>query len=272
MKFKLGPQFFHKILIGLCSVLVTVFSVYLYVHAGNIDSPAIPSNDTGRMYTLKNIYDYLNSVDSAVPSKPSGGFAEPSSAPAGTMYTTDSIFAKLVRLPATGQTTSYTNISQTCADGGTGYCDDGYYQREAALRYTDNGDGTITDDNTKLMWKKCSEGLSGDMCDTGSATSMVWDSTGGSPDALSTCYNLDYAGYTDWRLPNLKELVSIVNYGNVGPAIDITAFPNTVSDSYWSSTTYADFTDSAWIVYFYGGNPTYDFKTFAYYVRCVRGQ
>ncbi|MDD5016352.1 MAG: DUF1566 domain-containing protein [Atribacterota bacterium] len=246
------------------------------------------------------------------------------------MYTTDSIFAKLVRFPATGQTTSYPNGNGTDID-------DGHYQAGATLLYVNNGDGTITDSNTKLMWIKQPEliipGASviasnqvqvahgnwvtshayvvGDLVSsaggdaapfyvcivahtsgtfatdlaagkwvltvwTASAAnlttpqSMVWDSTMGSPDALSACDNLTYAGYTDWRLPNVKELQSIVNYQNVGPAINTTYFPNAQSDYYWSSTTYAGYSVYAWLVYFNDGNVSFDYKFNPYQVRCVR--
>jgi hypothetical protein len=121
------------------------------------------------------------------------------------------------------------------------------------------------------MWVQDPSALGGIWGKLGSPSPMVWDSTGGSPDALSACYNLDYAGYQDWRLPNLKELISIVDYGRVGPAVD-PLFTNTVSGSYWSSTTYAGYTDVAWIVSFNGGSPVNDYKTGTYYVRCVRGQ
>lgn len=82
-----------KFLIGICSVLCTIFSVYLIVNAGNIDSPAIPSTDTGRMYTLEQIYQTITS--GATATKQSGGFAEPSSAPGSTIHTLDNIYAKL---------------------------------------------------------------------------------------------------------------------------------------------------------------------------------
>jgi hypothetical protein len=70
----------------------------------------------------------------------------------------------------------------------------------------------------------------------------------------------------------VKELQSIVDYGRYDPAIDTTVFPgtNVDPDGYWSSSTYAGDTGSAWIVYFYDGYVGYRFKTGTRYVRCVR--
>jgi len=88
--------------------------------------------------------------------------------------------------------------------------------------------------------------------------------------SITVCEALDYAGHTDWRLPNVTELQSIANYGAVSPASWSTYFPNTVSSYYWSGTTSASSTSSAWTVYFsYGSVSSYG-KTTAYYVRPVR--
>ena len=80
-----------------------------------------------------------------------------------------------------------------------------------------------------------------------------------------------YAGYTDWRLPNVRELMSIVDYGAAAaPRINTTAFPGAVSDYYWTSTTYVPTTTNAWYVYFNSGSVYYNLKTTSSYVRCVR--
>ena len=126
----------------------------------------------------------------------------------------------------------------------------------AAGSYTDNGDGTVTDTSTGLMWQQA-----------GSANYMDWEH------ALAYCEGLNLGGYTDWRLPNEKELRSLVDYSRYNPAINTTYFPNTVTVSsfYWSSTTYASNADYAWGVYFhYGYHSHYD-KSDSYDVRAVRG-
>jgi hypothetical protein len=149
-------------------------------------------------------------------------------------------------LPKTGQTIVY-QIN-----------DDGTYQKGfAGTRFTDNANGTITDNATNLMWIK-------DHSAVGAPFNAIMTWT----DAITNCENLTYATQTDWRLPNVKELQSIADYGRYGPAID-PLFTNTQS-FYWSSTTYASNTTYAWFVYFYSGNVNYDVKTSSYYVRCVR--
>jgi len=91
-------------------------------------------------------------------------------------------------------------------------------------------------------------------------------------DAIGYCENtLVLGGYTDWRLPNKKELLSIVDRSRYAPAIDNTIFVNTASSYYWSSTTDASYTSNAWGVYFSYGDSLNRYKTLNGYVRCVRG-
>jgi hypothetical protein len=95
-------------------------------------------------------------------------------------------------------------------------------------------------------------------------STMIWD------DAIDNCEALDYAGHTDWRLPNIKELMSIVDYGLSSPAINQTYFPNAQSGRYWSGTTTANWADNAWNVYFSNGNVKGSGKGYGGYVRPVR--
>ena len=121
--------------------------------------------------------------------------------------------------------------------------------------FTDNGDGTVTDNNTMLMWQQDEGGQ------------KTWE------DAISYCEGLSLAGHTDWRLPNIKELESITDDSLYNPAIDTSFFPNVYASNYWSSTTYAYNSSYAWNVFFYYGSVNaYDhYKSYDYYVRCVRG-
>jgi len=115
-----------------------------------------------------------------------------------------------------------------------------------------NGDGTVTDTITGFMWQQGTDGL------------MTWEA------GISYCEALSLAGYDDWRLPNRRELHSIVDYSRYNPAIDTAVFPGTVSSGYCSSTTYAARTDLAWKVYFdHGGNVSI-LKSGSHYVRAVR--
>lgn len=72
---------------------------------------------------------------------------------------------------------------------------------------TDNVDGTITDSKTGLMWKKCMEGVSGNNCDSGAATSFTWETALQQPGLVNS---VGFAEHSDWRLPNVKELASLV--------------------------------------------------------------
>jgi hypothetical protein len=109
--------------------------------------------------------------------------------------------------------------------------------------YVNNGNGTVTDTSTGLIWQR-------DTPDN----PMTW------AQALSYCETSTLAGYTDWRLPTRKELRSLVDYSRYYPAINTTYFPDTVSSVYWSSTTDASTTDGAWGVYFGSGSDYYDGK------------
>jgi len=166
-------------------------------------------------------------------------------------------------LPDTGQTTCYD------AAGTVIPCDnasvDGSYQPAAnQLRYssaTISGNAVTTDNLTGLMWAQ-----NGTAAGCKSGAIGLWAA------ALTYCEGLSFAGYTDWRLPNVRELLSIVNYQNANPAIDATYFPGTKTNGYWSNTSYTNSSDAAaWIVWFDVGSVTYKNKT-AYnnYTRCVR--
>ncbi|MDM8522993.1 DUF1566 domain-containing protein [Desulfococcaceae bacterium HSG8] len=119
-------------------------------------------------------------------------------------------------------------------------------------RFTDNGNGTVTDTETGLIWQKqCPD------------SAMNWK------DALAYCENLSLAGYNDWRLPNKEELRSIADYETYTPTIDTGYFPNTISAYYWSSATYDNI--SAWCIHFSNGIGSMLRKTLDTYTRAVRG-
>ena len=122
--------------------------------------------------------------------------------------------------------------------------------------YTDNGDGTVTDNNTGLMWQREDDNVS-----------RTWNN------AVAYCENLDLASYVDWRLPSKKELVGIVDYGRHNPAIDLTIFSNTNPFDYWSSIIFAA-GHVAFYVRFYDGFVgvyyTDGLRQENAYARCVR--
>jgi hypothetical protein len=117
----------------------------------------------------------------------------------------------------------------------------------------ENGDGTVTDTVTGLMWQQAEAGT------------MTWDA------ALAYCESLVLAGHSDWRLPNRNELQSIVDYVRYKPSIDKAVFPGSVSSRYWSSTTDAFATECAWCVNFENGYIQSYIKANSFHVRAVRG-
>lgn len=133
----------------------------------------------------------------------------------------------------------------------------------------DNGNGTITDTKTGLTWKQCSEGQSGSNCSNGSSESFTWS------EALLRAQfiniNGGFAGFTDWRVPNINELSSLVELQCGLPAINITRFPNTPAGAvYWSASAEAGTNDLVWSVYFGGGNTTGNPKHNSLQLRLVR--
>ena len=114
-------------------------------------------------------------------------------------------------------------------------------------RYTDKGDGTILDKFTKLIWKKCAQGLSGDDCATGSVAIINWQQ------ALQQANNSTFAGKSDWRLPNIKELSSLVRHNCYVPAINEALFPNADNGGFWSSSPFLSRSNEVWVVIFGDG-------------------
>jgi Protein of unknown function (DUF1566) len=121
----------------------------------------------------------------------------------------------------------------------------------AHAAFIDNGDGTVTDTVTALMWDKCPYGQTANDCSGGSAFRFRWAAALVQSVAVN---GITYKGHNDWRLPNIRELESLVKIGLTNPAIDDVAFPNTdVSQSYWSSTL-AVHDSTAWAVPFQTGD------------------
>jgi len=141
-----------------------------------------------------------------------------------------------------------------------------------AQHSTYTSDYTTTDPAIGLVWKTCSEGLSGADCSAGTALTLNWADAKNKCNLLNTAnVGAGYAGIKSWRLPNRQELETLIDYNKENPSIDATAFPRTVTSDYWSSTTYAPDTSYAWVVYFDYGAAKSNAKPGIYYTRCVSG-
>lgn len=132
--------------------------------------------------------------------------------------------APLLALLVTLLTTAPT-LAQTCNNAVTTTAPDS--------RYQDHNDGTVNDLQTGLMWQQCSLGQSGNGCSTGNASSFTWDLALQQAEIVNGSGG--FAGHSDWRLPNVRELESLLEEACVDPAINTTLFPNTWGN-YWSSS------------------------------------
>ncbi len=130
---------------------------------------------------------------------------------------------------ATGQTKCYDESGKEIKkikEGSPLYGQDANYLSGAPMSFKDNGDGTVTDQNTKLMWQQIPN-----------PEGMTW------AQAKEYCENLELGGYSDWRMPTLKELFSISNFEQGWPYLDTKFFSLsngevTKDEQYWADNKY----------------------------------
>lgn len=179
------------------------------------------------------------------------------------------------QLLKTGQTTCYDVVSAipiSC----TGTGQDGEIQAGVTRSFADNGDGTITDNETGLIWEKLSDDGSVHDKDNDYNWTMAFD------DKITALNANEFAGHDDWRLPNINELASLFVVresptihaafdDNCQPGCTNTTCSCATSDIYWSSTSGTEeFRGFAWIVFFANGNRGQINKNSTWYVRAVR--
>jgi len=266
--------FFRLVILG-CVMVVCV--AFLGVGAGaalagSLDSPAAPTSAGSAMYTLEDIYNRLNV--GAAGAKRTGAFTEPSSGPVAAGHTLDEVMQKAPYLDdAAGAnigdvlsgkkfwclTSTGWGIKTGTYSGGGGSCtaapvektgqtvsyrtgDDGDLERGVPWpnpRFSDKGNGTVTDNLTGLTWLKsanCGGTRNWD-------TAVTWCRSL----ASGSCGLSDGSTAGTWRLPNLKELQSIVDYGHTYPSIPAGhPFTGVQSYNYWSSNSKADAPATKW--------------------------
>jgi len=163
-------------------------------------------------------------------------------------------------LPPTGQTTCYNTQGLVLPCNNAGHPgQDGFYQNGCSAdgRFVDNGNGTVTDNCTKLMWQT-------------TPVNRTWSS------ALQYCESLSLGGNDDWRLPNIFELITLIDFGKGScngnqPDAMHSVFGDGRYGTTWSSTTSVCRPEEAWYVWFHEGKVDHEVgKSHARGVRAVR--
>jgi len=174
----------------------------------------------------------------------------------------------------TGQTSCYATNGAAIDCAGTGQ--DGETQTGATHSFVDNGDGTITDEVTGLMWEKHSDDDSIHDYDT---TYTVAEAVNVH---IATLNSQAFAAHNDWRVPNRNELNTLINFGTIGPAAypqftsgcdtgcTVTECNCTAVSLYWTSTSYQNDPSYRWYVNFSLGDFAVQQNTERARVRAVR--
>ena len=141
------------------------------------------------------------------------------------------------------------------AAGAAQNCPAGYPQTTPDSAFSDTGNGTVRHDPSGLVWKRCAEGQTwnstSSACD-GGAAGYSWEGAFQRATAVNSgTGGTENAGHSDWRLPNVNELRSLVERACRGPAINLTQFPGTDQNAwFWSGSPVAGYPGRAWVVDF----------------------
>ena len=195
---------------------------------------------------------------------PKAGVLDPASPPGPTMHTLEEIYTKqteaLTKLDAL-KPPEFSNVARTGQSVSLTPGDDSFYQKGVvwpAPRFeyvTGTANAVVKDLLTGLMW----------------TTDADTDGTKTWANSISYCEALTTGGYTDWRLPNVKELESLTNYGTY-PSLPIGhLFINGGGNAYWTSSTLSGDNGYAYYINRTYGGVSYDPKTTLHYVHAVRG-
>ena len=151
-------------------------------------------------------------------------------------------------------------------------CRDSITESTPTSRFTIS-DNTIIDNTTNLEWQRCRLGTTWDASANGCVDDGIADNeTYTWEQALEAAASNALNGASDWRLPNIKELASIVEEACYNPAINMELFHDTPSAGFWSSSPNAYYSNYAWYVSFYDGYGYYYYRSNSGYVRLVRSR
>jgi len=289
-----------KPLLRCVALTLAFFGASASANAGELTAPAGPEAPESAMFSLEALYNRLTT--GAPGSKRRGPFQQPGRGPvAGTMHSLDALMARMPQIdpdgaaaahvlqgrtfwglrpgsgwgyqtgsypvsavPRTGQTTSY------------GFGDDGDLRKGMEWptpRFIDHLDGTVTDQLTGLIWLKnanCFGAL-----DWKTALKKANALHDGCPDCSEIrgdCGLSDASGLGQWRMPNIKELQSLVDFGRESPALPPGhPFTSVQSVYFWSSTSLVRNPDLAWFLLMHNGFVNYVGKFKAHHLWPVRG-
>jgi len=247
--------------IGTMVALVLVGMV-TSAHGGGLDSPAAPSDAVSAMYTVEDVYNRLNT--GAAGARRTGAFAEPAAGPtAGTMHTLDAVMAKVPVTNANAATAVdvlsgkvYWGLSSGA--WGTNIGTRAYApvpKSGQTNSYHVGDDAWWSTNNVGAVWPNPRFTVQMDTnCVVDNLTGLIWARNANLPggkldwtNAVVYCTNLTYGGYSDWRLPNRRELFSLIDDSKSNPALPAGhPFIAVQSNRYWSSTAIMD--GSAWYV------------------------
>jgi hypothetical protein len=242
--------------------------------AGELNSPAGPSDTASAMYTIEDIYNRLN--DGTAGTKRGATFSEPDAGPTGQGKSLDDVMDKAPAVDNTnGAATTEVKSGKKYwglksgewgLQTGTATIPSCTPNPSAAPRFSDNGDGTVTDAYTCLMWLKnasCVGQQLWDDVDTSAKLGAIIDG--------ASC--TDYTGgtYSDWRVPSLSELIELSTSESKYFVKPTAPFTGVQADYYWSSTTFATVTAFAWNVNFDNGGVGRSVKSNPDFVWPLRG-
>jgi len=259
------------------SLVPVLLSSPLPLLAGDLVPPAAPTDAGSAMNTIENIYNRLDGTDA---SALTGGFNDPTGGTGKTLtevYNKADATMKKIGVPKTGQTKCYdlsSHSEKTCAVEDKGQ--DGNFAAtvgtSASPRFTASN-GTVTDNLTGLIWLENANCFDSTKKTWAEVLTFVSTLAAGTDVCTSEPKNLsDGSSAGQWRLPNVKELLSLIDLSQKNSALPsdhpLSGVP---SNDYWSSTIFALNTGYALFAFLVNSDVNIDSESFSYYVLPVRG-